>query len=465
MATYVDPNTDPDNASAIPDGQAQPASPAPTPAPPQKDQTQSLDILGDGGSALDALHDEALKSKTPTDAPAADPEPKGEGDAGDSDAGPEGGKDAEGDPEPEGAKKRPSAIPEPAKVDDDPAPKADALEDIKPPEGTSPKTAQAWDAFKTKAREEISAAEAKATELAEKLDQIEQEKKALEEKAAKALTEEQAKEIEELRKWRAASEVETAPELVSLDSKISANTDTLLAKLKEAGMSDKQLGDIRTLGIDKVNWEELKPHFSTQLRQFVDAKVMQHVNLAEDRSSTYSKLKEKGQEYLAQRKQEAEAKVAEQVQALDGAIKSFESAEHFAFLRDQDIPKDATADQKKVIEANNKFAAEMRSNIEAWKQNLDDPAMKAELLFGGVMAYKLNREVHAAVGRIKSLESELKAANEKLDKVKKASGAGRRPAGATPPAAKPGSQIVNENGNLKSAAEALDELAAPYQSR
>jgi hypothetical protein len=464
MATYIDPNSDADLNGAIPDGQNQPSSKAPEPAAPQKDQTQSLDILGDGGAALDDLHEKAIKSQEPDPAP-ADTKPSGEGDAGSPDAGDEGGKTPASDEAPEDDKKRPSAIPEPPKTDDEPETPTDSLEDIKPPEGTSPKTAEAWDSFKTKAREEIAAAEQKATELAEQLDTIKQEKEELAAKAADALTEEQKKEIDELRKWRAASEVDTAPELVSLDSKLSANTDTLLAKLKEAGMSEKQIGDIRELGIDKVNWDELKPHFSSQLKQFVDAKVLQHVNLAEERSTTYSSLKEKGQEFLDQRKQEQEAKVAQQVEALDTAVKEFAAAEHFKFLNEQQVPSDATDEQKKAIAANNEFAKEMRGNIEAWKTNLDDPAMKAELLFGGVMAYKLNRDVHAAVGRIKALEGELKTANEKLDKVKKASGAGRRPAGAQPPTPRPGSQITNEEGKIKSADQALDELAAPYQNR
>lgn len=460
MATYVDPNMDPDlTGTAIPEGQAQPASPAKEPVTPQKDQTQSLDILGDGGDALDALHQASIKDKT------QDPEPKADPAGGDGDPEPK----SEGDPDatdPKDSGKRPSAIPEPPKVDGTADPEVvDPLEDIKPPEGTSPKTAEAWDNFKAKAREEIAAAKERAEAIVAEKTQLEQQVKELEAKAKEALTEEQKKEIEDLRKWRAASEVDTAPELVSLDSKISANTDTLLNKLKEAGMSEKQITEIRTIGVDKVNWEELKPHFSVQLRQFVDAKVLQHVNLAEDRSSTYAKLKEKGQEFLNQRKQEQEAKATEQVKALDTAVKSFESAEHFKFLQSQPVPEKATAEQRKLIEENNKFAEEMRANIEAWKQNLDDPAMKAELLFGGVMAYKLNREVHAAVGQIKALKQELQTANEKLEKVKKASGAGRRVSGATPPSPRPGSQIVNEDGKLKSAAEALDELSAPYMNR
>jgi hypothetical protein len=460
MADYIDPNSDTDLVgSALPEGQAKaPTSSVQDPAAPRKDPTNSLDILGDGGAALDKLHEQSIKDKEPK----ADVKSGGEGDGGDPAAGLEDIKAPDAGEADKGGPKRTPAIPE---ADNEPGKEDDPLEEIKPPAGTSPKTAEAWDAFKAKAREEITLAEGRAKAVADEKAKLEARVKELEEKANKALTPEQEAEISELRKWRAAKEVNTAPELVSLDTKLTANSDTLLTKLKEAGMVDKQIQDIRKIGIDKVDWDELKPHMSSQLRQFVDAKLVQHVNLSEERAATYAGLKSRGEEFLKQRQQAQEQEVQQRIQQTESAVEQFSNAKPFSFLKQVDIPADADADTKKALAADNEFAKAMRDSIDQWKKNLDDPNMRAELLFGSVMAYKIKRDYQAAQQRIAVLEKELETTNEKFERVKKAGGAGRRSGNATPAPVRPGSSFTRDDGTIKSSGEALDELAAPYMNR
>lgn len=465
MATnYIDPNSDPDLSGAIPAGQSKPASREPkAPAAPQRDPTLSLDLMADGLDALDKLRDQKIKDKTEPVEPTKPAEPAG-GNPGGNPDGDKGDPASVVDPSVEGGKKPAPAIP----VDDDevvPGGGKDALGDIKPPEGTSPKTAAAWDSFKAKARAEIDAAAEKAKAVAAEKAALETKVKELEEKAGKAITPEQEKEFAELRRWHAAREVESAPELVSLDSKINANTDTLLAKLKEAGMVEAQLSEIRKVGVTRVNWDELKPHMSSQLRQLVDAKLMQHVNLSEERAETYTKLKATGEEFLKERKAKQEQATRQESEAFDGTARQLAASKPFAFLQDKPVPSDATPEQRKAIEEDNAFAKDMRDSVEQWKTGINTPAMKAELLYGAVMAYRYQRDLKRALAHTKALEAELASEREKFDKVKKASGAGRRTGGATVSAAKPGSDIAREDGTLKSAAEALDELAAPLMNR
>lgn len=461
----------------MPTGQTTPnSSEGAAPATPQKDSTQSLDALGDGGTALDALHEQTIKSKAPPEEPAppeelASPQPEakpvdngGEGTAGSPDDGKQGGTPEAGAKGSEVGGDVKPAIP-PSEKPSESAETKDDLEDIRPPEGTSPKTAEAWEAFKGKARESIKAAEERAKSLAEEKIRIETELKELQEKAKDVLSEEQKKEIEELRKWHAASEIESAPELTSFDSKIAANTDTLLTKLKEAGMVEAQVAEIRKIGIDRVNWEDIKPHLSSTLRTLVDAKVLQHVSLSDERDSKFSELKKDGDAYMAQKRQEREQAEAQARQQFEATVTGYARDKTFDFLKVKDIPRDVSPEEVEALKADNSFAEDMQKSIENWKQHLDDPRMQAELLFGSVMAYKFQRDFNAATKRAKTLEAELNAEREKFAQVQRASGAGRRTGNAPAPPVPAGSQISNEKGEIKKADAALDELAARYLNR
>jgi hypothetical protein len=246
---------------------------------------------------------------------------------------------------------------------------------------------------------------------------------------------------------------------------MAANTDSLLAKLKEAGMVEAQISEVRRLGIENVNWEPLKQNMSPQLRLLVDAKVGHQLSLKDDRDETYNKLKSQGEEYLAARKkQETEAREREAKAFADG-IAQLSKAEAFAFIRSVEIPKDATAEQRKALEADNKFAAELQKNMEEWTKAADRPETKAELVFGCLYAHKLQRDLDAASARIKGIEAENKQLADRIDAIKRASGAGRSSGSAVAPAAIPGGEIFSQDGKIKPAADALDELAAGIRNR
>lgn len=466
MAEYVDPSKDPDLAGegALPGGQQAPAGKK-APAEPQKsiDPSKTLEVVADTGDALDKLRKEAEGDDSSNQDP---PKPSGDDKGGSPEAGKPKEEDGDSDPD---AGKRKSAIPD---LDPETPPADDksgkvGLEQFEVPEGFSKPAAENWNKLKAAAKEAVASVEARLKAAEEERDTLKEERKGLETKAAKALTEEQEAEIAELRKWRNAVEITEAPELKSLDSKLAANTDSLLEKLREAGLPDVEVNKIRQIGVEQVDWDKLRESFSPQLTRFVDAKVSNHITLSEDRAALYKKLKDGSDAYMKQRQEQQTAAQQAEAKALEDAITAYSTNDAFSFLREQKAADDATAEQKAQIEEANKFAGEMNELIKGARESLTTPQTQAELLFGTVMAHAFKRREAIAKARVTTLEKELKELTDKIAAIKKSSGAGQshRQSHVRAPERKPGDEIFDEHGNVKSAGEALDELKAQLESQ
>lgn len=376
----------------------------------------------DSGSALDELF------KQTTGAP---PEPKDD-DVVDPPTPPEPKDDDDKvdppEPKDDDDKVDPPTPPEPK---DDPAPPApeppkDNLDEVELPPYTKPNTRDQFAEVKKRARDTIAAKEAEIEKLRKEREEFEQ-------KASAALPPESAKELEELRNFRRSVDIENDPGFKSqFEGKIEANNDSILTKLKEVGMSDAQIDQIKKLGgPDQVDWDSISGKIPAQLKRFIDAKLVQNQDLRDERAAAVEKARKDPNVFEKQR---------QETQAATLTKSANEYMSQFAWTAVKPVPSNATPEQKAKIEADNALATEAQKTVQAALKDYS-PEVFAELAVGTAAAIKFKKDVEVLTAKAKETSDNLaKITKERddlkaeLEKIKKAGRTHRDSTTTVPPA-------------------------------
>jgi hypothetical protein len=418
-------NIDIDIGSAIPGGQSPSSTPpksqsaSPPPAKPSEPAPSSLSTVGPIKRTSDALDELRKKANDATTSNTRSGEGSSKSGQGDPGAGPtEAPSDKTGaDPGKDGSVR--SGDPgesRPAEPGTEGTPTD--VEKVVFPESASVKAKESFETVKRLARERIQQAESKA---AEALKEVETLKSKLEGKSPEEFAEKIKSletELKELREFKRNSDIESAEEFQVFDKRVQRNTEAVLAKLAEWGMTKENVEIIRKAGLTNVNWDPIYQHMTPQQKRFVESRLLDVENAGIEKKEALEEARANADKFFQERSRKTQA----QVEAAKATrIKTASELESSAgWLKAPDLPKDASPEQKKEHEAVVKFQNDLKSKI---KVALDDtsPEMHATLAYGNAMAFYLSAQVEYLTKQLEAAAKEKETVASELAKIKAAS--------------------------------------------
>lgn len=335
-----------------------------------------------------------------------------------------------------------------------PAPVKDALDDVPLPPYSKPKTGEAFNEVKRIARETISKRDAELATLRKELAEREEKLKSAPTPEQAAKLAEQTKELEELRNFRRAADIENDPAFkASYDGKIEANNTLILTKLTEAGMSPENVAAIKEMGgVEAVDWDPIMDKLNPALRHLISAKLGQNIELRDARKEAVDAARKEPSKFESQRS-ETQARV------LTESANTFLSK--MGWSAEKQIPANATPAQKAEVEAHNKIARDAQDLVKSALKDYS-PEAYAELAVGTASAIRwksqattLQASLDAATTEHKTaldtVTKERDAAKAELERIKSAGRTHVRAKGSPAPA--PADPFANGG-------DALDKLRA-----
>lgn len=312
----------------------------------------------------------------------------------------------------------------------------DALAEVKLPPYVKPPTVNAFSEVKRIARETIA--------------KLEKQVRDAEAKVPKngGLTAETEKELTELRNFRKVYDFKSDTEFQKNYVKpVADNNESIFTKLEGAGFTKEQIGQIKVIGTDKLDWTPVLEKLQPPVRRAIEAKLLDNENIADKRAAA-----EKAAEGAPAEFEKKQKDAADKARAEDNALRETTAnaiLSQVPWFKVKDIPLTATPDEKKRLEADNAFVAEQQGRL---KDIMGDqsPGMFGTLAASTLLAYQFKREAIDYKARAEAAETE-------LAKIKKASKPNARPSSA-PNDGKIGKPEVNIFKT--NAGDALDALAA-----
>lgn len=296
----------------------------------------------------------------------------------------------------------------------EPAVSDDIFKDIALPPKASLKSAEAFEAVKSSARAEIASLNQKLAENQKQLADVQ-------EKIKNPIPAELLKEIEELRAFRAKLDVEADPKFKQYDKQISDTHDFIYSQLTKTGVITKEhIDQIKKYGgPENVNLDKIFEAVNDPLvKRIVEAKLADVEMLKHQKQQAISSTKDNVQAYLKEQEEafsksskshneETQKRVAELTAKLD-------------WVKEKPVPAKADDAVKAEIAGYNKFVVETNQDLQA-ALNDDSPEMRAILVVGMGQLLHTKRLLEAKNADYIKLETELKEANTKLERFKKAS--------------------------------------------
>jgi hypothetical protein len=284
----------------------------------------------------------------------------------------------------------------------------DALDDIQLPPHTSPKAADSFAALKQKAREtqaalqkQLEEATAKATAAAAELEQLRPK--------VGAVPEDVTAELEDLRKFKLAHDVESDPTFKEFDGQLNSNREAIYKRLAAAGMAPEKIEQIKQLGgPENVDWDPVFAKMSVGLRRFIESTLVENERLVDKREAALAKAKENATSFLKERE-------GREVKVVTDAANDF--LKQLPWTAQKAVPANATPEQKAAIEADNKFAGEAQGLL---KEYLSDrtPVRYAELAVCALIAHRQKAELATVQQRLTAKEAALAEVTKERDKLK-----------------------------------------------
>lgn len=323
----------------------------------------------------------------------------------------------------------------------------EAFDKVKLRSDASPKTHESFDNLKKVSKELIERERAKYVEIETKKAELEKQLAEVSEKVGKLSPEVEA-ELKELREYRALREVEVRPEINQpYADRIQRNLEAIIPYLKAEEMPDANIEAMRKMdGEKRIKYLEnvvLPKLPEGRVKHFIQAKLLDDINAADERRQKIESARSDADKILAAQKEAPERARQESLQQIVSHLQPI--VNRLPFFGVREIPTTASADEKREIEAHNAFALESQNLLKAALTN-EDPKNRAEQALAVPLAQFLKRQLDAASSR-------LKAAEEKLAKIEKASATGRNLGAATP--LKP---TVSVSAPVKDSEDAVDDL-------
>lgn len=310
-------------------------------------------------------------------------------------------------PTPEAKKEdKPATVPEDDKD-------LDALK-LKP--GTHPKTGAQFEQAKAAAKE----ARIRARELLQKTQQLENDLKAAKEVAGK-LPEDAAKELEDLRRFSAIQRLQNDPRIKGeLEARITKVDDAVLAELEKLGMSKENREIMKKRGLDSYTpqwWKkEVLDHPACKDNWTAQARIQQAIinreNAKQANEAQVRELSENAGKFQEQTYQMEVQKWQKFDQELGSTIETF--AKDNPWVKSQEIPANATAEEKAKIAAHNADFEKSKEKFVDYVKRVvtHDPKATAEVIFGCIRAERL-------AGELKTTKAEIETKNARIAELEK----------------------------------------------
>lgn len=327
-------------------------------------------------------------------------------------------REKENPPEPKAKEKTPAEKPAA------PAPEKDEFDAVELPINVKPKTVESFDKVKAVARERIAAISKEKEALAKELE-------ATKAKVTEGLPKEVEAELKTLREFRAKLDVEADPAFTSYDKTIAENTEAIYARLLATpGITQKEIDAIKALGgPGEVDWDAPNIKLPSQVRRFLDAKLVENETAAEKKAKAISDAKNNAEQYLATRREEQTKGAELQNKAVEAEAEKL--IPNFPWFKELKAKDGATDDEKKAIENHNKLIEESRKTIKLAAED-NSPVTRAILAVGYAQLLKTRvdfsdyrtkseAEKKALADEKAALTKEVEDLKAKLDKIKRSS--------------------------------------------
>jgi outer membrane murein-binding lipoprotein Lpp/chaperonin cofactor prefoldin len=337
-------------------------------------------------------------------------------------------KPAKGDPEPKPAEGEPETKPaETTPPIDEAAKKAAELEAIdldkvKAPDDVSPRNLVNFNKLRDVAKHYKSQIQTTET----RLQQLEARNRELESRPGQ-VPENMMKELEDHRKFRKLFDAENDPEFKrQFSEKLGALDEDVLGILRKNGLPEETEKQLKALGLDKVSanwWEnEILPKLPFVDRERIQKRLAERADVTDQRSKELEKFSTQRDQWFEQEK----AKVTERFQAEQNQIDQHLDllTQNIPWARYQEVPANATADDRAKIEAHNKSVAELEQNFRNYLFP-KTPAERAEIAAAAVASTKLAGAVDDLAGRLRDSNARAEKLEKELEAIRSA---GRSPA-------------------------------------
>jgi len=286
------------------------------------------------------------------------------------------------------------------------APKDAEIDAITEPRGLNPENKNNWKKLQTVAKQH-KAGEAKAVAELTEL-----------KKQKASIPEDVTKELEELRTLRRTFAIEKDPEFIQkYDTAVKSNFSEIEALLKLGGIPEANLKEMQAKGFGTYSMKWWNENVLSLLEESEDPKeneagaVIKEL-LNKNFTASYEKQKaiksaaEGQSEYFKTKEAQTKAQQEQGTKLVQERVKQLQ--EQFPWAKLQEIPKDASPEDKARITRDNEIFAETET---AFKTALNpqtmedrvDSAVKASLVF------KYASELEAALKHSAALEEEMKA--------------------------------------------------------
>jgi len=298
-----------------------------------------------------------------------------------------------------------------------PAPTATSdaeIEGIAPPKNISPRNLEGWHALRAKALErgeEIKTLRAEVQSLQGKVGQVDP---SIQQRLQAA--------EEEANRLRLLYTNERDPEFVAkYDTPIQTNETTVLGILEKGGMHADNLAKIKEIGINAVPdafWREhVLPNVSIVEAKQIEQALADNARLKNDRVKALDDVKTNFKKY-------EEDQRTKNVQSFDVYRNEMgqtltKLTEGLPWCKKQEIPANATPEQREIIEKQNAFYEQSEQRFQF---ALFPPSASArvEVAFAACLSYKLADDLAAETGRAEAAEQKATQLQAKLDAIKTA---------------------------------------------
>lgn len=259
------------------------------------------------------------------------------------------------------------------------------FEDVQLPPHAKPATTESFAKVKMLAKQRI-------VKLSTEKGQLETQVKELQTKQTEAgkLAPEVEKELTELRQFRHSVDIENSPKFKEFDKAVESNNNAIFAKLKEANISEKSIEEIKTHGVEGIDWEPILKVLPPTARRFIETKLVANEDARLNKTAAITEAKQNITEFL----KEQETAKGETTEARRTSTETHfkEIAEKVAWLKKIEPPKGISEEDKKKIDGHNAFVSTVETEIKAAMDD-DSPEMRAILTLGYVQMLRLQKEV------------------------------------------------------------------------
>jgi hypothetical protein len=323
---------------------------------------------------------------------------------------------------------------------------SDPAEEIKLRSDASPKTRETFEQLKTVYKAKLDANAARIAELEAKHTELEQKASAT---AVDPLTPELKQELESLRSFRVQFDTENDPSFrQKYDSRVGANYSDIYAKLAEHQLPETEIAKLKAM--PAVERDTVIDSFFDRLpaasRRFIEAKLVDNENVNSQRAKELFETRAKADTILAERAKAPEISQQKRIEEIGNIIRPL--LPNLDFIHTKDIPASAGAEERKVLEERNTFAAHaqqlMRTAI------LDDsPRSRADAAVALPLAHHFKRQLDATTAKLAAVTAELEG-------IRKAGRTSR----TAQTSARPGTGSATSAKAPENSGDAVDQLFA-----